>query len=68
MNGREFIRRARRYARRTGQSFRIDSRRGKGSHQKLWVGDRWTMVQHGEIPPGTFYSMLRELGIDRQEF
>ena len=67
MNGREFVRRARRYARRNGLSFDFDPTRGKGSHGKLSIGDRSTIVQHGEIPPGTFTAMLRQLEINREE-
>ena len=68
MNGREFIRRAQRYARRTNQDFRIDRRRGKGSHVALYMGERDTIVKHGEIHKGALYSMLKDLGIDRERF
>ena len=68
MNGREFIRRARRYARRTDQSFRLDRRRGKGSHATVYVGERNTIVKHSEIQPPMLYSMLRQLGINAREF
>ena len=68
MNGREFIRRARRYARRTRQDFYLDVRRGKGSHSVLYVGDYQTTVPYGEIKVGLFTSMLRDLHIDRKDF
>ena len=68
MNGREFTRRARRYARRTGQRFYRDARRGKGSHVTVYVGERRTLVKYGEIQSPMLFSMLRELGIDRKEF
>ena len=68
MNGREFVRRARRYARRNRLAFDFDPTHGKGSHGKLTVGGRSTIVQHGEIARGTFAAMLRQLEIDRQEF
>lgn len=68
MNGREFVRRARSYARRNGLEFFYDSRRGKGSHGELYVGDRRTTVQHGEIPKSTLFNMLRDLNIDSREF
>ena len=58
MNGREFIRRARRYARKTGQTFSIDSRRGRGSHEIVYVGNRRTVVKYSEIRPGLLASML----------
>ena len=68
MNGKEFVRRARRYARRTRQEFYLDTRRGKGSHVAVFVGSRRTFVKHGEISPPLLISMLRQLGIDREEF
>ena len=68
VNGSEFVRRARRYARKNGLAFSFDSSRGKGSHGKLIVGNRATIVQHGEIALGTLASMLRKLDIDRREF
>lgn len=42
MNNREFIRRARRYARRNGLEFYLDPTRGKGSHGTVYVGDQRT--------------------------
>lgn len=68
VNGREFIRRARRYARRTGQNCHFDQRQGKGSHGMLYLGDRQTVVKHGEISRGMLTAMLRQLGIDREDF
>ena len=68
MNGREFIRRARRYARRRELEFYFNPAKGKGSHDTVYVGDRETQVQHGEIATGTLLSMFRELGIDRRDF
>ena len=68
MNGREFIRRARRYARKTGQDFYFDPRHGKGSHGTLHVGNRRTIVKHGEISGPMLATMLKQLGIDGKEF
>ena len=67
VTGREFTRRARRYARRHGLSFRFDPSRGKGSHGTVYLGNHQTRVQYGEIASGTFYAMLRQLGIPREE-
>ena len=68
MDGREFIRRARGHAKRTSQAFSFDARRGKGSHGVLYVGDRRTVVKYGELKPGTLRSMLRQLGIPKENF
>ncbi len=68
MNGREFVRRARRCARRRRLEFYFDPSKGKGSHGTICIGDRETQVQHGEIATGALMSMLRELNIDKREF
>ena len=68
MNGREFTRRAQRYARRTGRRFYLDTQRGKGSHVALYIDDLRTSVQYGEIRKGTLSRMLRDLDIDREDF
>ena len=68
MNSREFIRRARRYAGKTGQAFRFDPVHGKGSHGRLHIGSRFTTVQRGELSRGMLAAMLRQLDIDREEF
>ena len=68
MNGREFVRRARRYARRNGLEWRFDPARGKGSHGRFYLGNRDTTVQHGEISRPMLFAMLRQLGINNREF
>ena len=68
MHGKQFIRRARHYAKRTGQEYRLEPRRGKGSHQRLWVGRHFTTVQHGELKRGVFLAMLKQLNIDKEDF
>ena len=52
MTSREFIRRAKDYARRTGQSFRFDPTHGKGSHGRVYVGTSFATVQRGELKRG----------------
>ena len=64
MNGREFIRRAQRYARRTGRDFYLDTKKGKGSHVTLYMDNLRTTVQHGEISKGVLSSMFKDLDID----
>ena len=51
-----------------GWSFTSTQVKGKGSHGTVYVGDRETQVQHGEIATGTLMSMLRDLNINRREF
>ena len=67
MDGREFVGRAKRFARKAGRTFEFDRSRGKGSHGVLKVGGRRTTVKHGELKPGTLRSMLRQLDIPKEE-
>ncbi len=68
MTGVEFIRRASRYAKRTGQDFRLEPGRGKGSHARLWIAWRFTIVKRGELKRGTFLGMLKQLNIRKEDF
>lgn len=68
MTSREFLRRARRYARRSGLAFRFDPAHGKGSHGRMYVGSRFTTLKHGELSKGVLAAILRQLNIDRRDF
>jgi len=68
MNGKQFIKRAGQWAKANEMAFLVDASRGKGGHQIVRVGGRWTTVQTGEIKPGTFYAMLKQLGIPKEDF
>lgn len=70
MNGRQFIARVRRWARRRGRQVRFVPKRGPGSHGTLYVGDRKTTVKDRkeEIGKGLLAKMLKDLGINRDEF
>ena len=68
MNGKEFIRRAQRWGKAHGVEISLDASRGKGGHQLLRRGDRWTTVQPGELKTGVYNAMLKQLGISKEEF
>ena len=68
IDGAEFIRRARRYARQRDLKFYVESRCGKGSRQTLFVGDYFTVVPHVELKTGTYFAMSRDLNIVPTEF
>ena len=65
-----FIRRVRKYARRHDLEFRYDPRRGKGSHGRIILGSRLTAVKSGNksLAPGLLRKMLKDLGIEPEEF
>ena len=69
VNGREFIARVRRLARRNGIAVRFDRTRGKGSHGTLYYGDRHTVVKDRRKPlkTGTLRGMCKQLGIDSND-
>jgi predicted RNA binding protein YcfA (HicA-like mRNA interferase family) len=63
MKATEMVRLIERYARRHSVPYRAEH--GKGSHLKLWLGDRRTVVpiHPGAMPIGTYRAILRQLGI-----
>ena len=64
MSGTEFVRRAKRYARKFGLTFRFDPSVGKGSHGRLHIGGRFTTVPRKRL----LTAMLKDLGMDREAF
>ena len=69
MTGDGFVRRIRKLGRERDIPVRFESRRGKGSHGRLHLGDRFTTVKNRrkEISPGLLTAMLRQLGLTRDE-
>ena len=67
MNGKEFIRRSREWAKTHGAELVVERSRGKGGHQMLRMGDGKTTVKTGEIGPGLLNAMLKQLGIPKDE-
>jgi hypothetical protein len=68
MNGRQFIRQSRKWAKAHGLEALVEKSRGKGGHQIVRIGGRWTTVKTGEIGAGLLAAMLDQLGISRDEF
>ncbi len=68
MNGDEFIRAARKWAKANDRSFEVRTDRGKGSHRKVFVGSAWTTVKQGEIGRPLLLAMLKQLNIPREDF
>ncbi len=69
VTGAEFIRRIRRVARRHGKEVHFETRPGKGSHGRLYYGDRFTTLKDRkkEIGPGLLQKMLSDLGLKRDD-
>ena len=65
MTGDEFIRQVRKVGRERNVTVRFEPRRGKGSHGRLYFGDRFTTVKdrRKEIGQGLLSAMLNQLGL-----
>jgi len=68
VNGKEFMRRAKRYAKKAGLEFHYEKARGKGSHATLHVGRNSTVLKRTEIGKGLLDSMLKALEIPKEDF
>lgn len=69
MNSKQFIRAVKRLAAKRGIAVRIDTKRGKGSHAMVFLGDRATVLPRhkDKIPTGTLKSICAKLGITPQD-
>ena len=69
MTGDEFVRRVRRMGGERGVAVRFESRAGKGSHGRLYYGERFATVKdrRKEIGAGLLAAMLRQLGLNRED-
>ena len=66
MDGNEFLAKLRKLGFTTGVEIRLALRQGKGSHARVYYGERFTTLKdrRKEIGPGLLRKMLRDLGID----
>jgi mRNA interferase HicA len=69
MVGSEFVRKIMRLARRRSVPASFDARHGKGSHGRLYYGERFTTVKDRkkEIGPGLLKAMLDQLGLTKDD-
>jgi mRNA interferase HicA len=69
MNGHEFERKIRGIGRHRGVPVSFDAGHGKGSHGRLYYGDRFTTLKdrRKEIGPGLLGAMLKQLGLSRKD-
>ena len=68
MTGAEFERRIKRLGRSLGVLVSFDRSHGKGSHGRLYFGDRFTTLKDRkkEIGPGLLKAMLDQLGLTKE--
>jgi hypothetical protein len=69
MTGSEFERKIRKLGRKQGIPVLFDAGHGKGSHGRLYYGNRFTTLKDRkkEIGPGLLRAMLRQLGLTRAD-
>jgi mRNA interferase HicA len=69
MNGSEFERRVKGLGRKRGIAVSFDRGHGKGSHGRLYYGERFTTLKDRkkEIGPGLLAAMLTQLGLTRAD-
>ncbi|QND54141.1 type II toxin-antitoxin system HicA family toxin [Phyllobacterium sp. 628] len=57
------LRELRDIARRLEMTFEVVENRGKGSHYRVRLGDRFTTVKSGELTPGYVRLIRKQLGV-----
>ena len=65
MTGNEFVRKVKAVGRARKIPIVLNAARGKGSHQTLYFGSRFTVVRNlkDELKTGTLHAMCSQLGI-----
>jgi mRNA interferase HicA len=69
MRGNEFIKKVEMLGKERVVRVYIDKKRGKGSHQTLYFGERKTVIRNptDELKTGTYHAMLKQLGISEKD-
>lgn len=58
------MRELREAARRLGKSFEVIENRGKGSHYRVRLGEKFTTIKSGELTPGCVRLIKKQLEIE----
>ena len=69
MDGSEFERKIKKVGRRRSVLVSFDRQHGKGSHGRLYFGDRFTTLKDRKkkIGPGLLKAMLDQLGLTKED-
>lgn len=69
MRAGEFRQKIESLGKKRGVGVRFDPRHGKGSHGRLYYGDRFTTLKDlkKEIGPGLLAQMLDDLGLEKKD-
>ena len=64
MKREQFLRLLRREARKLELEFRVEKAEGKGSHYRVYLGNRVSTIKSGELRPGYVKLIRRQLGLE----
>jgi len=69
MRGNELIKKVETLGKERGIAVRVDKKRGEGSHQTLYFGERKTIIRNpkDELKTGTYHAVLKQLGISEKD-
>ena len=69
MRGNELIKKDEALGKEREIAVRVDKKRGKGSHQTLYFGERKTVIRNpkDELKTGTYHAMLKQLGTSEKD-
>jgi mRNA interferase HicA len=69
MRGNELIKKIVTLGKERAIAVRVDKKRGKGSHQTLYFGERKTIIRDpkDELKTGTYHAVLKQLGISEKD-
>ncbi len=66
MDDKEFRKRLKKLAKEKGIEYE-ETRQGKGSHSRIYYGDKKTTLKKGEIAVGLLGAMCSQLGINKKD-
>jgi len=61
VNRDQFLKQVRKFAKANQLEFRLDKKRGKGSHITVYLDDKSTVIPSGELKKGTLISIKKKL-------
>jgi len=67
MKDTQLFRQLRVLARKYDVNFRIEKRRGKGSHVTIYFGNQKAIVPKGELKTGTLHAILKQLNLTQED-
>ena len=69
MTGKELIQRLKKLAKQRELDLRLESKRGKGSHTSIFLGEKFTVIPDlkKELKTGTLNAILKQLGLSKDD-